>query len=76
MVTHVSCWAIVVRRLLAIVWSMSGCSSGWAARVITTVVGDIGGSRLLTSWTRRGVGDSAGEMFDMLVEVFEDIWMG
>ena len=37
------------------------------------VVGNIGGSRLLTGLTGSGVGDSVGEMLDILMEVLEDI---
>ena len=55
---------------------MSGWSSGWAARVIATVVGNIGGSGLLTSLTGRDAGDSAGKVFDILIDPFEDIWTG
>ena len=51
-------------------------SSGWAARVVTTVLGNIGGSGLLTGLTGRGTGFSVGEMFDKLMEAFEDIWAG
>ena len=47
---------------------------GWAAKVVAMVLGDIGGSGLLTSLTRRGMGFSAGETFDRLIDAFEDIW--
>ena len=50
-----------------IVWRMSGWSSGWAAGVIAMVVGDIGGFRFSIGLTRRGMGDLAGETFDMLI---------
>ena len=50
--------------------------SGWAAKVVATVLGDIGDSRLSTSLTRRGMRFLVNEMFDGLVEVFEDIWTG
>ena len=45
----------------------------WAAKVVATVLGDIGGSRLSTGLTRRGMWFSANETFDKLVEAFEDI---
>jgi hypothetical protein len=57
-------------------WRMLGLSLGWAARVDTMVLGDIGGSGLLTSLIRRGTGFLAGETFDRLIEAFEDIWAG
>jgi hypothetical protein len=57
-------------------WRMSGWSLGWAARVIAMILGDIGGSGLLTGLTRRGVGFSGGDAFDILIEVFDDIWVG
>ena len=40
------------------------------------VLGDIGGSGLLTGLTGRGMGFLAGKVFDMLIEAFEDIWVG
>jgi hypothetical protein len=73
MAACISHQAMVVRRLLAIAQRMSGWSSGWAARVIATVVGNIGGFRLLTGLIGRGAGDLAGEAFDILIEVLEDI---
>jgi hypothetical protein len=48
--------------------------SGCAARVVATVPGDIGGSRLSNGLTRRGMGFSVGKAFDRLIEVFDDIW--
>jgi hypothetical protein len=33
-------------------------------------------SGLLTGQTRRGTGNLVGDAFDILIEVFEDIWMG
>ena len=57
-------WRIVVLRL------------GWAAKVVATVLGDIGGSGLLTSLTGRGMQFSVNETFDGLVEAFEHVWMG
>jgi hypothetical protein len=49
---------------------------GWAAKVVATVFGDIGGSRLLTGLTGRGMWFLAGETFDRLIDPFEDIWAG
>jgi hypothetical protein len=40
------------------------------------VLGDIGGSRLSTGRTGRGMQFSVGEAFEGLIELFEDIWMG
>ena len=57
-------WRIVMLRL------------GWAAKVVATVPGDIGGSRLPSSLTGRGMWFSVNETLDGLVEVFEDIWAG
>ena len=57
-------------------WRMSALRSGWAAKVVATVLGDIGGSRLSTSLTGRGTRFSAGEAFERLIEPFEDIWVG
>ena len=50
--------------------------SGWATKVVATVPGNIGGSRLSTSLTRRGTWFSMDKMFHGLVEAFEDIWAG
>ena len=50
--------------------------SGWAAKVVATVPGNIGGSGLSTSLTRRGMWFLVDETFDGIVEVFEEIWMG
>ena len=50
--------------------------SGWAAKVVTTVLGDIGGSGLSTGLTGRETWFSMDETFDGLVEAFEDIWVG
>ena len=47
--------------------------SGWATKVVVTVPGDIGGSRLSTSLIERGMWFLANETFDRLVEAFEDI---
>ena len=55
---------------------MSALRSGWAAKVVATVPGDIGGSRLSTSLTGRGTQFSVGEVFERLIELFEDIWAG
>ena len=49
---------------------------GWAAKVVATVLGNIGGSGLSTSLTGRGTWFLTDEMFDGLVEVFEDIVVG
>jgi hypothetical protein len=57
-------------------WRMVVLRSGWAAKVVATVPGDIGGSRLPPSLTGRGMWFSANKMFDGLVEAFEDIWVG
>ena len=59
----------MARRMVAL-------RSGWAAKVVATILGDIGGSRLSTSLTGRGMRFSVGEAFDRLIEAFEDIWMG
>ena len=40
------------------------------------VPGDIGGSGLSTSLTERGIWFLVGEVFDRLIDVFEDIWTG
>jgi hypothetical protein len=53
---------------------MSALRLGWAAKVVATVLGDIGGSELLTSLTGRGTRFSAGKAFDRLIDPFEDIW--
>jgi hypothetical protein len=76
MAAWVLCQAMVVRRPLAITQRMSRWSSGWAARVVTMVLGDIGGSGLLTGLTRRGTEFLVGKVFDMLIEVLKDIWAG
>ena len=47
--------------------------SGCAASVVATVLGDIGGSRLSTRQTRRGMRFSVGEVLEGLIEPFEDI---
>jgi hypothetical protein len=52
---------------------MSALRFGWADRVVAMVLGDIGGSGLLTGLTRRGRQFSAGEAFERLIEPFEDI---
>ena len=49
--------------------------SGWAAKVVATVLGNIGGSRLSTGLTGRGMGFSVNETFDGLIDAFEDIWV-
>jgi hypothetical protein len=55
---------------------MSALRLGWATKVVATVPGDIGGSRLSTGLTGRGMWFSAGEAFDKLIEAFDDIWTG
>jgi hypothetical protein len=55
---------------------MSVLRSGWAAKVVATVSGDIGGSELSTGLTRRGMRFSVGKAFERLIEPFEDIWVG
>ena len=55
---------------------MSTLRSGWAAKVVATVPGDIGGSGLSTGLTGRGTWFSAGEAFDRLIDAFDDIWTG
>ena len=55
---------------------MSALRSGWAAKVVATVLGDIGGSGLSTGQTGRGIRFLVGEAFEGLIEPFEDIWMG
>ena len=67
---------MVERSLLVMAWRMFELRLGWAARVVAMVLGDIGGSGLLTSLTGRGIWFSAGETFDKLMEAFEDIRMG
>ena len=57
----------MARRMVAL-------RSGWAAKVVATVLGDIGGSGLSTGLTGRGMQFSAGEAFDGLIEAFEYIW--
>ena len=47
--------------------------SGWAAKVVAMVLGNIGGSGLSTGLMRRGMGFSVGKTFDRLIEAFEDI---
>ena len=53
---------------------MLGLSLGWAARVDTMVLGDIGGSGLSTGRTGRGTRFSTDEALEGLVDPFEDIW--
>ena len=53
---------------------MSALRSGCAASVVTTVLGDIGGSGLSTGRTGRGAHPSVGEVLEGLIEPFEDIW--
>ena len=65
---------MVERSPLAMAWRMFVLRSGCAARVVATVLGDIGGFRLSTGLTGRGMGFSAGEVFNRLIEAFEDIW--
>ena len=67
---------MVERSLLAMAWRMVALRSGWAAKVVATALGDIGGSRLLTGLTGRKTQFSVDETFDGLIEVFEDIWIG
>jgi hypothetical protein len=67
---------MVERSPLVMARRMVALRSGWAAKVVATVPGDIGGSRLSTGLTGRGTRFSAGETFDRLIEVLEDIWMG
>ena len=55
---------------------MVALRSGWAAKVVATVPGDIGGSRLSIGLTGRGMWFSVGEAFGRLIEAFEDIWAG
>ena len=55
---------------------MSALRSGWTAKVVATVPGDIGGSGLSTGLTGRGTRFLAGKALDRLIEVFEDIWTG
>jgi hypothetical protein len=55
---------------------MSTLRLGWAAKVVATVPGNIGGSRLLTSLIGRGTWFLVGEAFDRLIDPFEDIWVG
>ena len=55
---------------------MSALRSGCTARVVAMVLGDIGGSRLLTGQTGRGTQFSAGEALERLIELFEDIRSG
>jgi hypothetical protein len=65
---------MVKRSPLVMARRMVVLRSGWAGKVVATVPGDIGGSGLLTSLTGRGMWFLMGEMFDGLVDVFEDIW--
>ena len=44
--------------------------------MVAIVSGDIGGSGLLTGLTGRGMWFSVGEVFERLIEPFEDIGMG
>ena len=59
----------MARRMVAL-------RSGWASKVVATVPGDIGGSGLSIGLTGRGTWFLAGEVFDRLIEAFEDIWTG
>ena len=65
---------MVERSPLVMARRMVALRSGWATKVVATVPGNIGGSRLLTGLTGRGMWFSVGEAFDRLIEVFEDIW--
>ena len=67
---------MVVRSPLVIAQRMSALRLGWAAKVVATVPGNIGGFGLLTSLTGRGTRFLAGKAFDRLIEAFNDIWMG
>ena len=67
---------MVERSSLAMARRMVALRSGWAAKVVTTVLGDIGGSGLSTGLTGRGMRFLAGEAFERLIEPFEDIWVG
>ena len=42
-------------------------------RVVTTVLGNIGGSGLSTGLTERGMRFLGGNVFDILIEALEDI---
>ena len=53
-----------------------GIEVRWAAKVVATVPGNIGGSRLSTGRTGRGMQFLAGEALERLIEPFEDIWAG
>ena len=55
---------------------MVALRSGWATKMVATVLGDIGGFRLSTGLTRRGMQFLVGEAFDRLIEAFEDIGAG
>jgi hypothetical protein len=55
---------------------MLALRSGWATKVVAMVPGDIGGSRLLTSLTGRGMRFLVSEAFERLIEPFEDIGVG
>ena len=50
---------MVERSLLAMAQRMVVLRSGWAAKVVATVLGNIGRSRLLTGLTGRGTWFSA-----------------
>jgi hypothetical protein len=49
---------------------------GGAAKVVATVLGDIGGSGLSTGLTGRGMWFSVGKALERLIELFEDIGTG
>ena len=51
---------MVERSLLVMAWRMFELRLGWAARVVAMVLGDIGGSGLLTGLTGRGIWFLAG----------------
>ena len=64
---------MVLRSPLVMAQRMSALRLGWAARVVATVLGNIGGSGLSTGLIGRGQWSSAGETFERLIELFEDI---
>ena len=67
---------MVERSPLAMARRMVALRLGWATKVVATVLGDIGDSRLSTSLTGSGMWFLMGKAFDRLIEVFEDIWTG
>src|SRR6266850_6157709 len=76
-VVSVSRLAIVVRSPFVMVRRRTASMLSFAARVDRIVLGDIaGGSGVAGRGIGRGAKDSAGDMFDRLIDPFDDMWTG